>query len=121
MGLEQIVEEIKRRPGFEEQAGMILLHNGTVRAWSRHGHRKVEAVEVFANELKIGEICQEIGSRPGIFAVTAQANQGKLKPGDDLLYLAVAGDLRENVLAAFAELLERVKSEGVEKREIYGE
>lgn len=119
MGLDQIVADIKNRPGFEENAGMILLHNGVVRAWSRNGHRKVKSVEVYANELKIGEICQELGSRPGIFAITAQANQGILKPGDDLLYLAVAGDLRENVIKVFEELLHRVKSEGVEKIEKY--
>lgn len=119
MTLDKIVADIKSRPGFEENAGMILLHNGVVRGWSRHGHKKIKAVEVFANELKIGQICQEIGAMPGIFAVTAQANQGVLKPGDDLLYLAVAGDIRENVLAAFTELLNRVKSEGVEKREIF--
>lgn len=119
MGLDKIVADIKNRPGFEENAGMILLHNGVVRGWSRNGHKKIKALEVFANELKIGKICQEIGSRPGIFAVTAEAKQGLLKPGDDLLYLAVAGDIRENVLNAFQELLARVKNEGVEKREIW--
>ncbi len=119
MGLEDIVNDIKKRPGFEENAGMILLHNGVVRAWSRDGHKKVIAVDVVADEMKIGEICQELGARPGIFAITAQAMQGVLKPGDDLLYLAVAGDVRENVLKVFEELLHRVKSEGVRKREIF--
>lgn len=118
MGLDQIAEEIKNRPGFEENAGMILLHNGVVRAWSRDGRRKVKAVEVFANELKIGSICDELGARPGIFAIVAQANEGYLKPGDDMLYLAVAGDLRENVISVFSELLDRVKREGVHKKEI---
>lgn len=119
MGLDEIVKDIKNRPGFEENAGMILLHNGVVRAWSRDGHKKIQAVDVVADELKIGEICQELGARPGIFAITAQAMQGVLQPGDDLLYLAVAGDLRENVLKTFEELLNRVKSEGVKKREIF--
>lgn len=119
MSLDDIVKDIKNRPGFEENAGMILLHNGVVRAWSRDGHKKIQAVDVVADELKIGEICQELGSRPGIFAITAQANQGVLKPGEDLLYLAVAGDVRENVLKTFEELLNRVKSEGVKKTEIF--
>lgn len=117
MGLDQMAAEIKARPGYEEQAGMILLHNGTVRAWSRKDHKKVLAVEVEPDEKKIGQICQELGSRPGIFAISAQANQGLLKPGDDLLYLAVAGDVRENVIPVFTELLNRVKSEGVKKKE----
>lgn len=119
MGLDEIVAELKQRPGFTENVGMILLHNGVVRGWSRDGRKKVKAVEVFANELKIGAICQELGARKGIFAIVAQANEGMLKPGDDLLYLAVAGDLRENVKEVFAELLDRIKSEGVSKKEIY--
>lgn len=121
MGLDKIVSDIKKRPGFAENAGMILLHNGVVRAWSRDGRKRVVAVDVMADEMKIGEICQELGSRPGIFAITAQAIQGVLKPGDDMLYLAVAGDVRENVIKVFEELLNRVKSEGVTKREIFAE
>lgn len=117
MSLEQMVAEIKARPGYEENAGMIMLHNGTVRAWSRDNHRKVLAVEVKADEIKIGAICQELGSRPGIFAISANTNEGLLKPGDDLLQLAVAGDLRENVFAVFMELLNRVKSEAIHKKE----
>lgn len=112
-----MVDDIKKRPGFEEQAGMILAHNGTVRAWSRDRHKKVLAVEVRADESKIGQICQELGSRPGIFAISADAREGLLKPGDDLLYLAVAGDVRENVLNVFTELLNRIKSEAVHKKE----
>lgn len=121
MTLDQMAEEIKARPGYEAQAGMILLHNGTVRAWSRDGRKKVLAVEVQPDESKIGQICQELGSRPGIFAISAQANPGFLKPGDDLLYLAVAGDVRENVIPVFSELLDRIKSEAVRKKEFLEE
>lgn len=118
MGLDDIAREIKNRPGFSENAGMILLHNGVVRGWSRDGHKKVLAVEVTANERKIAEICHELGSRPGIFAITAEPLEGKLKPGDDMLYLAVAGDIRENVINVFETLLNRVKTEGMSKKEI---
>lgn len=118
MGLDEIAREIKNRPGFSENAGMILLHNGVVRGWSRDGHKKVLAVEIRANENKIAEICQELGSKPGIFAITAEPREGRLKPGDDMLYLAVAGDVRENVISVFEILLNRVKSEGMSKKEI---
>lgn len=121
MNLEQMAAEIKARPGYEEQAGMILLHNGTVRAWSRDDRKKVLAVEVKPDEIKIGQICQELGSRPGIFAISAQTNPGLLKPGDDLLYLAVAGDLREHVLPVMSELLNRIKSEAMHKKEFLAE
>lgn len=42
-----------------------------------------------------------------------------LKPGDDLLFLVVAGDIRENVKSVFAELLDRIKSEAVLKQEYH--
>lgn len=121
MGLDEIVAELKSRPGFVENVGMIVLHNGVVRGWSRDGHKKVVAVEVTANEELIGKICTELGARPGIFALTAIANEGRLKPGEDLLYLAVAGDVRENCLAVFEELLNRIKKEAVSKREIFAD
>ena len=55
--------------------------------------------------------------RPGIFKIVAEAAEGDLKPGDDLLFLVVAGDIREHVKATFAELLDRIKSEAVVKQE----
>lgn len=121
MGLDEIANEIRQRPGFADQAGMILLHNGVVRGFSRDGRKKIAAMRVEADEAKLGQICQELGARPGIFAITAQSNPGLLKPGDDALYLAVAGDYRENVIAVFTELLNRVKKEAIKKEEIFEE
>ena len=44
-----------------------------------------------------------------------------MKPGDDVLFLVVAGDIRENVKPALALMLDRVKTEAVSKREVYRE
>jgi len=63
------------------------------------------------------EIRAEMERRPGIFKIVAEAAEGDLKPGDDLLFLVVAGDIREHVKATFAELLDRIKSEAVVKQE----
>lgn len=62
-------------------------------------------------------ICRELERRPGIFCILAEAVDGELRPGDDVLFLVVAGDIRENVKAVFAELLDRVKAEAVVKQE----
>ena len=43
--------------------------------------------------------------------------RGELKPGDDVLFLVVAGDIREHVKATFSELLDRIKAEAVIKQE----
>ena len=44
-------------------------------------------------------------------------HSGELKPGDDVLFLVVAGDIREHVKATFSELLDRIKAEAVIKQE----
>lgn len=121
MALAEMIAEIKARPGFADKVGMILAHNGVVRGHTRKDRKKVTAMEVSANEIKMGEICQELGSRPGIFAISAEAVQGLLKPGDDALYLVVAGDIRENVIATLTELLNRVKAEAMSKKEYLDE
>jgi len=96
---------------------MMLVHNGVVRGWSRKDHAPVSSITVSHDQAKMDAICHEMEQRPGIFAIVAQANGGELQPGDDLLLLVVAGDIRENVKATFAELLDRIKSEAVIKQE----
>ncbi|MDR2869324.1 MAG: molybdenum cofactor biosynthesis protein MoaE [Deferribacteraceae bacterium] len=118
MDISKKIAEIKQEPGFKEHVGMVLVHNGIVRGTSRDGSKTVLSVYVKPDRLKMQAICKEMEQRPGIFRIFAHANEGELFPGDDLLYLFVAGDIRENVKATFAELLDRIKSESVMKQEI---
>lgn len=118
MDISQRITQLKQEPGFQDHVGMILVHNGVVRNWSRGDGARVKGVKVQVDDLKIESIRQEIEARQGIFRVVAQAKSGQYKPGDDLLFLIVAGDLRENVKAALAELLDRIKSEAVHKEEL---
>jgi molybdopterin synthase catalytic subunit len=120
MDISQAIAELKKEPGFTEGVGMILVHNGVVRGWSRKDHAGVVAVEITPDHEKIASLCREFEKRPGIFRAIAQANGGLMKPGDDVLFIIVAGDIRENVKPALAELLDRIKSEAVTKREIFG-
>ena len=117
MDITKTLAELKQEPGFSEHVGMMLVHNGVVRAWSRADHAPVSSVRVCADKGRMGDICREMEQRPGIFRILAEANEGELKPGDDLLFLVVAGDIRENVKSAFAELLDRIKAEAVVKEE----
>lgn len=119
MDINKSLESLKQLPGFAENVGMTLIHNGIVRAWSRDGHEKVTSVHVTPNKEMIQEICDEMEKEPGIFKIMAEANEGTLKPGDDLLFLVVAGDLRENVKRTFSDLLDRVKSEAIVKQEFH--
>ena len=90
MDTTKILADLKKRPGFTENVGMVLVHNG---------------------------VCREMEQQPGIFCIHAEAVEGELKPGDDVLFLVVAGDIREHVKATFSELLDRIKAEAVIKQE----
>ncbi len=120
MDITQTLAKLKKEPGFAEHVGMMLIHNGVVRAWSRKGHTPVSSVRVRPDHALMQKICREMEQRPGIFRILAEAAEGELKPGDDLLFLVVAGDIRENVKSVFAELLDRIKNEAVMKEEVLG-
>ncbi len=119
MDINTAIATMKKEPGFADNVGMILVHNGVVRATSRCDPRCVVGVEVTPDLEKIEAIRKDIEALPGIFQCRAQAASGPLKPGDDLLMLVVAGDIRENVKPALATFLDRVKKEAVSKREIF--
>ncbi|SKA79903.1 MoaE protein [Paucidesulfovibrio gracilis DSM 16080] len=119
MDLTKTIAELKTQPGFTENVGMMLIHNGVVRGWSRKDRNTVTAVDVQPDLDKIKQLCRECEQRPGIWRAVAQANKGHLVPGDDLLFIIVAGDIRENVKPALADLLDQIKSQAVTKQEVF--
>lgn len=116
MKLEEIVARIKSHPRIGE-AGMILCHNGIVRETSRDG-RKVSKIKVKVNYEALANIISEIKLRPGIIEVLAEVNEGILKVGEDIMVVAVAGDIREHVFPALQDLIKHIKQEISEKEEI---
>lgn len=119
MDINKALSDLKKEPGFSDNVGMVLVHNGIVRGWSRQDRSEVTAIEVTPDLDKIEEIRKDIEAREGIFRAVAQAESGMMKPGDDVLFLIVAGDIRENVKAALSDFLDRVKAEAVTKKEIF--
>ncbi len=120
MDIPQMIQEVKDQPGFTDNVGMILIHNGVVRNWSRSDRAMVTSLEVIPDFDKIESLRLEFLKSPGIFDIKIKAFSGTFQPGDDLLYIVVAGDLRENVKPVLADLLDRVKAEAVTKKEIKG-
>jgi len=118
MDISQCIAELKLRPGFAEKVGMVLVHNGVVRASSRRDGRQVTALDVAPDPGAIEAIRRDCLNRPGIFEIIIEARAGRFEPGDDLLFIVVAGDLREHVKPVLAEVLDRVKSGPIAKREI---
>lgn len=121
MDISKTIAALKQEPGFTENVGMVLVHNGVVRDWSRKGREKVARLKVSPDRQKIESIRAEFEQRPGIFRIVVTALEGEFLPGDDLLYIIVAGDVRENVVPTLAELLNRVKAEAVHKVEVFQE
>jgi len=118
MDISARIAEMKQHPEFTNKVGMVLVHNGVVRAWSRQGGKEVVSLEVIPDHDKIEEIRQEFLRKPGIFDIAIEALEGRFVPGDDLLYIIVAGDIRENVKPVLSELLDRVKAGPISKKEI---
>lgn len=118
MDISKTIAELKARPDFTDRVGMILVHNGTVRGWSRADRAPVSAIEVRVDHDRLSELKEEFLQFPGIYDIVIEAHSGSLEPGDDLLFIVVAGDIREHVKPVLADLLERIKSEAVAKREL---
>ena len=118
LSMDDLIARVKNHPRIRE-AGMLLCHNGIVREFDRSGEKRVKALKVQVNRAKVEEIRLWAESLPGIVAVAIEALEGEFQVGDDLLYIVVAGDIRENVFHATRQVLERTKAEAVKKNELY--
>lgn len=98
------------------ELGMILIHNGIVRATSKDG-KKVKGMHLSYGREKLNSLIAEFGKREGIVAIKAWINEGNLKVGDDIMCVLVAGRLRTYVLPTFEELISRIKKEIVSEEE----
>ena len=116
MNLQILIDQVKKHPDIH-RVGMILGHNGIVRATSRDGSR-VREITVRADRDALGRILDDARKKEGIIEVLAEVREGRLLPGDDIMFLVVAGDFRENVISCMSDLINAKKSEVTSKREI---
>ncbi len=117
MDITKAIEGLKKEPEFAENVGMVLAHNGVVRGWSREDRQPVTGVNVSADGEKIEALRRQYSKKPGIYKILVDYKTGKLKPGDDLLFIVVAGDIRENVKPVLSDLLDAIKSQAISKTE----
>lgn len=118
MNLSRLLEQIKAHPDYPK-AGMVLAHNGVVRATSRDG-REVTGLSVQVDHEKLNQILCEKKKYPGIVEILVEIAESKsLKVGDDVMYIVVAGDIREHVLAALTDTLNEIKSSVTSKTEFF--
>lgn len=118
MNIQTMLEQIKKHPDYHK-AGMILCHNGVVRETSREGD-EVTGLEITVDHEGLSRIISEQKKRPGIVEILIHINEGKaLKVGDDVMFLVVAGNIRENVIAVLTDTLNLVKSQVTSKKQFF--
>jgi len=116
MSIANMLDEIKKHPDFEN-VGMILCHNGVVRATTRDG-RKVTGLKVSVDHAKLEQLIIEQSQKPGIVDIQVNIVENKnLAVGDDIMHLMVAGDIRENVISVLKETLDAIKTTVTQKTE----
>ena len=116
MNITAMIEKIKAHPDYH-RAGMILCHNGVVRATSRNG-KAVTELTVRVNRDRLQQIIDEVKGRPGIIEILVEIREGKLRIGEDVMYVAVGGDFRENVFSALMDMVNLIKRDVTQKIEI---
>lgn len=113
--IDQWISEIKKECP-PDQLGMILTHNGIVRATSKQGD-PVRAMMLSYDQASLDQVVHRFKSREGIADIRVWINQGQLKVGDDIMYVCVAGRFRRDVLPVFQELIGLIKTEIVKEEE----
>ena len=111
--VQDALDSIKQNPNYHK-AGAIGLFIGVVRGETFKGRKveklELEAYEESANQV-LGKICDDLSKKPGIVNVQIHHLLGEFNVGDDLVYVAVAGSHRTDVLPVLREAVERYKSE----------
>src|SRR4030065_1869628 len=112
LSLADVMENIRRRPDFH-RAGAVVTFTGVVRGSTCEG--KVQKLELQAYEEKADEvlvgICNDLKKKPGIVDVQINHLLGEFKVGEDLVYVMVAGEHRQQVFPVLEEAVERYKRE----------
>jgi molybdopterin synthase catalytic subunit len=118
MNAADMLQSVKSHPDYH-RAGMVLCHNGVVRATSRDG-RKVSGLRVAVDHDRLDNILQKARQTPGIVDIQVDiAEDRDLSVGDDVMVLIVAGDIRENVIRTLENTLNDIKTTVTSKTEYF--
>jgi molybdopterin synthase catalytic subunit len=118
MNVQEMINRLKAHPDYHK-AGMILCHNGIVRSTSRDG-KEVTGLTVRVDHARLRSIVEERKRDPGILDILVEIQEDrKLAVGEDVMYLLVAGDIRENVIHTLQQTLDAIKSTATQKTEFF--
>jgi molybdopterin synthase catalytic subunit len=113
--IEQWIAEIKKSAPAEA-LGMILVHNGVVRATTKTG-APVGGMKLSYDRAGLEQALARFRSRDGIAEIRAWINEGDLNVGDDIMVGVVAGRFRKDIVPVFQELITLIKTEIVREEE----
>lgn len=114
--IQQWIDEIKAACP-KDQLGMLLIHNGIVRATSKDG-RPVKGMFLTYDETLLRQTVARFRDTPGIVDIKAWINNGSLSVGDDIMVVLVAGRFRTDVLPVFQDLIREIKNHVVSEKEV---
>jgi molybdopterin synthase catalytic subunit len=117
MDISGILNRIRTHPDYYRM-GMIASHLGIVRGMSRD-NRKIRGIEVVHDKKIIDNIIDDIKQLSGIIEVLVEINDGYLDVGDEIVFVAVGGDIRDNVFPALMKTVDRIKKEASRLTEIF--
>jgi molybdopterin synthase catalytic subunit len=111
--LADLIDNVKSETNFGK-AGAITLFIGVVRSESRKGEvvqkLELQAYEEKANQT-LKQICDDLRKKPDIIDVQIHHLLGEFSPGEDIVYVLVAGSHRQNMFSTLEEAVERYKKE----------
>ena len=107
--VEGLVRELRRECGISH-AGAVLTFNGIVREWT--GTERTEYLEFDETVDALTEsIHREMEAVPGIIGARFYHRKGRLYAGEDITYLAILAEHREEAFAAASNAIDRLKRE----------
>jgi molybdopterin synthase catalytic subunit len=113
VSLLDLLELVRRNPGIS-RAGAIVTFSGIVRGYT-HDRKKVEKLELEAYdelaEKALEKISSDLRTKPGVVDVLIHHLVGTFSIGEDLVYVVVLADSRENAFSTAREAVERYKKE----------
>ena len=115
--IEEWIKDIKTNSDFKN-LGMILVHNGVVRATSKAG-KPVKGMHLTYDREKLSLLIDGLKKKEGIVDIRVWINEGLLKVGDDIMYACVAGKFRTTVIPVLEDLVAGIKSRIVTEAEIF--
>jgi molybdopterin synthase catalytic subunit len=115
MNLNALIDSVKAHPDFPK-VGMILCHVGVVRGTSRDG-RPVSGLDLTVDRDALAAILAEQRKRRGIVDILVEIQEGSLRVGDEVMFIVVAGDVRDHVIPVLGDTLNAIKKQVTRKKE----